>query len=929
MWENAASRLRCATAGPEGPGRRRRGYRLLAGNRRSRPRRSTTRAGQPPAEIRPRPPAAIPVCLAALLLFFGPIAHRTLDAATATLYVDDDSLCASGCGSQASPYPTIQAAINDANGRIVAGTATGATIVVAGGRYAERIFIFPNIHVRCASPSTTTIDAAGRGRSAVVFASGGTGRPNADFSIDGCTITGGSGEVRVLEETVVGGGVFIFGDAVVSNNVITGNVLSGPEDRWLGAGIYVAYGAPQILGNTITRNRADPPPVGGQTDSFGIGGGIFVLGPIGLSSGLARIEANLIAGNLAGGEIGKGGGIRIDGAPGAIVTRNIVFGNLAGYGGGGIEIYGSPVVSDNLVHGNSSTMFGGGINLFQASAEVTSNTIFGNSVTGTVTPGGYSYSSYGGGVSVDALIPQVEEPKVHITNTLIVGNSASPTGTGGGLFNYQSYPVISHTDIHDNIVLPGVANDVRGDITEAMFLAMPGNLSADPRFVNRPLFIDVTVAPGTTTTVAVRSASRYAVNQVIEYDDDGVARTIIAVNASSGVLTFSPALAAASQAGRPVANWNTGSNLVEDFRLRADSPVIDAGTNAGVSTLDLAGAPRVVDADCDGAAVVDLGAYELPPPDSDCDGVPDTLDCAPLVAWITMPPGPVDPTLTIRAGPPATLSWSSLPQANVFNIYRGAITGAFAYNQTCLESASLDTAAQDAGVPAVGSVFYYLISAVNGCGEGSLGRASDGSERPNTAPCPIAPGDTDGDGLLDLEDNCPLAANPAQLDGDRDGSGDACDNCPALANADQRDQDADGPGDACDNCPLDANPGQSDFDADAEGDVCDLDDGLIYVSGTFPLTWQPERGTNPADPIDRYSLYRGVLSALADADGDGAAESYGVCLTASAGVSYNDAATPAAGDGFFYIVTGHTAAGETPMGNASSGAPRPNTSPCP
>ncbi len=87
--------------------------------------------------------------------------------------------------------------------------------------------------------------------------------------------------------------------------------------------------------------------------------------------------------------------------------------------------------------------------------------------------------------------------------------------------------------------------------------------------------------------------------------------------------------------------------------------------------------------------------------------------------------------------------------------------------------------------------------------------------------------DADGDGALDPDDNCPLNANPTQLDADGDGEGDACDlctdtdadsygdpghpasicpqdNCPDDFNPDQRETDGDGPGDLCDPCPADA-----------------------------------------------------------------------------------------------------------------------------
>ena len=53
--------------------------------------------------------------------------------------------------------------------------------------------------------------------------------------------------------------------------------------------------------------------------------------------------------------------------------------------------------------------------------------------------------------------------------------------------------------------------------------------------------------------------------------------------------------------------------------------------------------------------------------------------------------------------------------------------------------------------------------------------AQDSGEPNPSDPCLLLGGDSDGDGVCEKTDNCPLVSNASQTDSDGDGFGDACD----------------------------------------------------------------------------------------------------------------------------------------------------------
>ncbi len=163
---------------------------------------------------------------------------------------------------------------------------------------------------------------------------------------------------------------------------------------------------------------------------------------------------------------------------------------------------------------------------------------------------------------------------VRVRNTTVFGNT-----TYGLYYAGSASPEIS------NSIFWGHTNELVG--SEATYSCIEnvaeangiGNITDAPNFIHVPDFVDTTYGNGTTTTIKVADANLYDINDVIEYDDDGLARTVTDANTTSDIVTFlNDPLGANSTPGVAIHNWGPNvTDVNEDFRLDFNSPCINAG----------------------------------------------------------------------------------------------------------------------------------------------------------------------------------------------------------------------------------------------------------------------------------------------------------------------------------------------------------------
>ncbi len=311
----------------------------------------------------------------------------------------------------------------------------------------------------------------------------------------------------------------------------------------------------------------------------------------------SEIKGCFFENNFAG---DKGGAVFNYQQSSPVIDRCVFVSNMAteAYADGG-AVYngydGSTVVSDSLFYYNRA-FFGAGVYCLGSGISITNCTFFGN------------YSDTGA-----SLYNQNSESVV--SNSIVWQNSVPMYNTGAGSIS------VLYCDVQG--AWPGV-----------------GNIDNEPGFVNSPDFVDVTVSAGTESTIVVEDGSGYFIDDIIEIQNDGQARTVTSV--AGGTVTFSPALSEACGEDVLLANWGQvmgDIDLDEDFQLSEGSPAVEAGNNMMVSifmTGDLKGRLRKADGNCDVVSTVDMGAYEfsyLSKGDFDYNCSVDLIDFHLLASW--------------------------------------------------------------------------------------------------------------------------------------------------------------------------------------------------------------------------------------------------------------------------------------------------------
>jgi hypothetical protein len=386
----------------------------------------------------------------------------------------------------------------------------------------------------------------------------------------------GDGDARnaAVYVTIVQGGdtaihcFQVSADATIDGFWITGGLAFGSAPNNQGGGMFIDRCDPVVYNCTFQDNYAEL--VGGAIAARFAGGSISdcafvanVAGDYGAAICLFSSDTSITDCEFSGNKCEKttttcGGAIyNEDSSP--TISECVFSGNAANLGAGIYNTNSDAAILDCDFAGcDLGSGRGGGIYSYQSAATIQNCLFYGNFVS---VSGGAIYEAEGcssnvsncilrnnGATALGGAIYTDSGTTSYFTNCTIYANNAG--SRGGGVYNYFGMPVFTNCIIWGN--------------TAAMGGAGIQNESDAPGMMTLVRYSDVQgagVYPGT---------------------------------------------------GNILADPNFVYPADDDLHLTAGSPCIDAGTN-NVSTLEIEDAeqnPRVVDGNLDGAAIVDMGAYE-------------------------------------------------------------------------------------------------------------------------------------------------------------------------------------------------------------------------------------------------------------------------------------------------------------------------------
>ncbi len=530
--------------------------------------------------------------------------HQTVDSRPDRLTVAVLTLCSVFLGASASraqttllvpeQFGSIQEAIQNA--------AHGDVVSVNSGVYHGNLdFLGKAITVKSRTgPETTTIIGSGSGAVAVFRSDEGHGSV-----LEGFTIENGTGEIPV----------------------------SGFRS---GGGVFIEAATPTIRDNVITRNSAE------------IGAGIFVRLPCVPIIERNRIEANRATSSTL--YTAAGGGIATEDDSSPIVTENVIQGNTA-WDGGGVSCYLSsqPVLFGNVIDANSADVAGGiscrsgakpvieqnvirantggfgGIAAWRASPVIRRNRIESNLGT-----------SFGGGVLLN------EVPSIRIEACTITGNQTY-TG-GGGIAAFCSGVIVSNCLLSENsafpsrVFLPSVGSRLDGGSAAYFFDCQEITMVNNTVVRNGGGANAIQIASNANRPVDANWGKLRIINSIV-WGNYGFPQVLPGYYDYVGGpgppfdirFIHIPVLVRDCIIERgyrwPGAKRVSDEDprfldiLAGDYRLRLDSPALDAGSNVALRPKWLPGGPgmdfegdgRVQDGNLDGRLQVDIGADESTP----------------------------------------------------------------------------------------------------------------------------------------------------------------------------------------------------------------------------------------------------------------------------------------------------------------------------